>query len=193
MHDQSSVCIVLDLMLETCLALGFQDSIPGFLPPHSLHLPSHLFGASSAPSLQTKGGSRTGPLVLLFCTSVLHLVARLGPTLCDPRDCSLPGFPAMGILQAGILEWVSMPPSKGSSQLRDRIWSPTLQVDSLPSEPPEKPKNTGVGSLSLLQRIFPTRESNQGLLHCRQILYQLSYEGSPLHLYLLPSCSYPIS
>ena len=33
--------------------------------------------------------------------------------------------------------------------------SPTLQADSLPSEPPEKPKNTGVGSLSLLQRIFP--------------------------------------
>ena len=34
--------------------------------------------------------------------------------------------------------------------------SPTLQVDSLPAEPPGKPKNTGVGSLSLLQRIFPT-------------------------------------
>ena len=36
---------------------------------------------------------------------------------------------------------------------------PTLQADSLPSEPPEKPKNTGVGSLSLLQGIFPTQES----------------------------------
>ena len=35
---------------------------------------------------------------------------------------------------------------------------------------------TGVGSLSLLQGIFPTQESNQGLLHCRQILYQVSYE-----------------
>ena len=47
----------------------------------------------------------------------------------------------------------------------------TLQVDSLPTEPPGKPKNTGVGSLSLLQQIFPTQESNQGL----RILYQLSY------------------
>ena len=37
----------------------------------------------------------------------------------------------------------------------------------------------GVASLSLLQGIFPTQESNQGLLHCRQILYQLSYQGSP--------------
>ena len=39
-------------------------------------------------------------------------------------------------------------------------------------------QNTGVGSLSLLQGIFPTQELNQGLLHCGRILYQLSYEGS---------------
>ena len=45
----------------------------------------------------------------------------------------------------------------------------------------QRPKNTGVGSLSLLQQIFPTQESNQGLLHCRQILYQLSYQGSIVH------------
>ena len=38
-------------------------------------------------------------------------------------------------------------------------------------------QNTGVGRLSLLQLIFLTQESNQGLLNCRQILYQLSYEG----------------
>ena len=56
--------------------------------------------------------------------------------------------------------------------------SPTLQADSLPSEPPGKPKNTGVGSLSLLQGNFLTRELNQGLLHCGWILYQLSYQGS---------------
>ena len=63
---------------------------------------------------------------------------------------------------------------------------PALQADSsciagrffLPVEPQGKPKNTGVGSLSLLQQIFPTQGSNQGLLHCRQILYQLSYQGN---------------
>ena len=60
--------------------------------------------------------------------------------------------------------------------------SPALQVDSLPSVPPEKSKNTGVSSLSLLQRIFPTQELNQGLLPCRWILYQLSYQGSPVWL-----------
>ena len=53
-----------------------------------------------------------------------------------------------------------------------------MQVDSLPAEPPGKPKNTGVGSLSLLQRIFLTQELNQVLLHCRQFLYQLSYQRS---------------
>ena len=42
-------------------------------------------------------------------------------------------------------------------------------------------RNTGVGSLSLLQQIFPTQESNRGLLHCRQILSQLSHKGSPGH------------
>ena len=55
--------------------------------------------------------------------------------------------------------------------------SPTLQVDSLPAEPQGKPKNTGVSRLSLLQLIFLTQESNGGLLHCRWILYQLSYQG----------------
>ena len=57
--------------------------------------------------------------------------------------------------------------------------SPELQADSLPAEPQRKPKNTGVGSLSLLQGTFPTQELNWRLLHCRQILYQLSDERSP--------------
>ena len=52
--------------------------------------------------------------------------------------------------------------------------SPAFQADSLSTEPPEKPKNTGVGRLSLLQVIFPTQGLNQGFLHCRRILYQLS-------------------
>ena len=61
--------------------------------------------------------------------------------------------------------------------------SSTFQADSLPTEPPGKPKNPGLGGLSLLQGIFSTQESNQGLLlHCRQILYQLSYKGNPRRL-----------
>ena len=59
---------------------------------------------------------------------------------------------------------------------------PTLQANSLPAEPQGKPKNTGVGSLSLLQQIFPIQEQNRGLLHCRRIVYQLIYQGSLYHL-----------
>ena len=55
---------------------------------------------------------------------------------------------------------------------------PPLQVDSLPAEPQGKPKNTEGGSLSHLQRIFPTQELNRGLLRWRQILYQLRHQGS---------------
>ena len=51
-------------------------------------------------------------------------------------------------------------------------------------------QNTGVGSLSLLQGIFPTQGPNPGLLHCGQILYQLSHKGSPR---LLEWVVYPLS
>ena len=68
--------------------------------------------------------------------------------------------------------------------------SPALQIDSLPAEPSGKSKNTGVDSLSFLQQIFPTQEWNRGLLHCRQILYQLSHKGSPR---ILEWVAYPFS
>ena len=106
---------------------------------------------------------------------------------CDPMD-----YTVHGILQIRILEWVVMPSSRGSSQPINRTQFPTLQVNSLPSEPPGKPKNTGVGSLSL-QWIFLTQESNQGLLHWRQILYQLNYKGSPKESWALKGwCSWTV-
>ena len=82
-------------------------------------------------------------------------------------------------LQARILEWVAMPSSRDLPNPEVEPRSPTLQADSLPFEPPGKPKNTGVGNLSLFQGIFPTQESNWGRLHYRGILYQVSYQGSP--------------
>ena len=51
-------------------------------------------------------------------------------------------------------------------------------------------QNPGVGSLSVLQRIFPTQGLNSGLLHCRQILYQLSHQGSP---FLGQDPTFPVS
>ena len=60
-------------------------------------------------------------------------------------------------------------------------------MDSLPAQPQGKPRNTGVGSLSLPQWIFLTQESNWGLLNCRWILYQLSYLPIPCIPQLTPS------
>ena len=68
--------------------------------------------------------------------------------------------------------------SRESSKPRDRIQVSHIAGDSPPAELQRKPKNTGVGSLSLLQRIFPIQESNWSLLDCRQTLCQLNYQGS---------------
>ena len=72
-----------------------------------------------------------------------------------------------------------MPSSTGSSQPRDWTQVSALQADSLLSKPLGKPNNTEEDSLSLFQRIFLTQELNRGLVHCRHILYQLSYQESP--------------
>ena len=92
----------------------------------------------------------------LWCVYVK--VTQLCLTLGDPRQCmefsrpeywrGLP-FPSLGDL-----------PNPG---IEPRPFA--LQADSLPAEPPGKPKNTGIDSLSLLQGIFPTQELNWGLLH----------------------------
>ena len=98
-------------------------------------------------------------------------VTQSCPTLCDVM-----AYTVHGIIHARIMEWVAFPFPRGSSQPRN--WSQVSCTAGrfLPVEPQGKPKNTGVGSLSLLQGIFPTQELNPGLRHCRWILYQLSYQ-----------------
>ena len=112
---------------------------------------------------------------------VLYLVAQSCLTLCYPLDCSPPGSSVHGDSPGKNTDWGVFPcPPPGN--LPNPVIEPrslTLQADSLPTEQWGKPKNTGVGSLSLLQGIFPTQESNWGLLHCKWILYQLSYQRSP--------------
>ena len=87
-------------------------------------------------------------------------------------------------------DWSDLAYSRAHSFLKSRSDITALQAVSLPAKPWGKPKNTGVGSLSFLQRIFLTYKSNRCLLHCRQILYHLSHEGSPR---ILEWVAYPFS
>ena len=104
--------------------------------------------------------------------------------LCDPKDHSLLNSSVPGdtpgkntrvnchaLLQGNL-------PNPGTEPR-----SPTLQTDSLPSEPPEMRKNIGVGSLSFLQGNLPDPGIKPGSPPCRRILYQLSYQGGLLQLF----------
>ena len=72
--------------------------------------------------------------VSLMAKLGIVLVAQSCLTLCNPTDCSLPGFSVLEVLQARILEWIVIPFSRGTSQPRIEPWSPASQADSLPFE-----------------------------------------------------------
>ena len=101
-------------------------------------------------------------------------VAQSYPTLCNSMD-----YTVHGILQARIVEWVAVRFSRGSSQPGDWTQVSWIAGKFFTIWATREPKNIRLGNLSLLQEIFPTQESNWGLLHCRQIRYQLRYQGSP--------------
>ena len=82
----------------------------------------------------------------------------------------------------GTMDWLQIGKVKGVSD--------SLQPHGLHSPWNSPGQNTGVGSFSLLQGIFLTERSNPGLPHCRQILYQLSHQGSPRKLEWI---AYPFS
>ena len=101
----------------------------------------------------------------MLCCAVLCLVSQSCPTLCDPMDCSPPGSSVHGdSLGKNTGVGLPCPPPGDLPNPGIKPRSPALQV----SEPPGKLKNTGVGSLSLLQENFLTQELNWDLLHCRQ-------------------------
>ena len=124
-------------------------------------------------------------LVIYFVYAAATVAKSLQscPTLCNPIDGSPPGSPIPGILQARILEWVAISFSnagkekgKWSRSVMSDSWRPHGLRPTRLLHPGDFPgKSTGMDCLCLLQGIFPIQESNPGLLHCGQILYQLSY------------------
>ena len=112
--------------------------------------------------------------------SLLSLSVKLYLYLYHRAQSTLPRLgKSYIILQAIILEWVAFPLSRDLPNSGIEAGSPASQADSLPAEPQGTPQNTEAGSLSLVQWIFPTHESNWSLLRCRQILYHLGCQGSP--------------
>ena len=85
------------------------------------------------------------------CVCVCVLVTQSCPTLHDPMDCKLPGSSVHGVLQARGLEWVASSFFREFSWPRNWTQAPTLQADSLPSEPPGKHVNSDSLSLNGLR------------------------------------------
>ena len=86
---------------------------PGYKP----HLPTHVYVITRTCTYAN----------LLICMSMytytkVKVLVTQCLTLCDLLDCSPPGSSVCGILQAGILEWVAMPFSRGCSQPRNQTW-----------------------------------------------------------------------
>ena len=132
---------------------------------------------SCAPRVTTKlaqHGSDTRTCVLCLVAQCVQLFMTPGTLACQAPH-------PWGFSRQEYWTGLTCPPPGDLPNPGIEPRPPALQADSLPSEPPGKPKNTRVGGLSLLQGIFPTQESNWCLLHCRRILYQLSHQGSPRH------------
>ena len=111
----------------------------------------------------------------LSCLNVNVKVTQSCPTLCDLMD-----YTVHGILQARILEWVAFPFSRGSSQPRDRTQVSCVAGGFFTSRATREALRIREWvACSFSKGIFPIQESNRSLLHCRRILYQLSYQGSP--------------
>ena len=117
----------------------------------------------------------TGPLPY----AVLCLASQSCLTLWDPMGCSSHAPLSMGIFQTRILDWVAMPSSRGSSQPRD--WTQAFRIAGgfFTSWATREAHECWSGLLIPSPGDLPDPGIEPGLLHCRQILHQLSYEGSP--------------
>ena len=98
-----------------------------------------------------------------MCAYVRAKSLQSCPTLCDPVDCSPPGFSVHGILQARILEWVAMPSSGGSSWPRDGTgvsWVSCIAKGFFTAEPPGKPE------LIYYEQPFPGHQKEKWRTSC---------------------------
>ena len=112
-----------------------------------------------------------------LCTTLWDVVAERVPLLKSCGMASLSSLP-VSIAHHKALSHIKCPLSPLTESCS--VVSDSLQPHGLYNPWNSLGQNTGVGGLSLLQGIFPTQESNPGLLNCRWILYQLSHKRSPI-------------
>ena len=146
---------------------------PGGLPSMRSHRVGHNWSDLAAATL-------TGMLTYLnaSCTMLFSLKNSSWPYTMNMSSCSSPHHPSQSA--SHFPPFHHFPPLPQSESEICSVESNSLQPHGLYSLWNSPGQNTGVGSLSLLQGIFPTQGSNPRLTHCRRILYQLSHQGSPL-------------
>ena len=143
-------------------------------------MPTHI---SSQPRLPQKASRGKGVKLASFpCLLPAQTPPHPGQDqACTSQACSitLPTVvsPSLGLI--ALTHFSRMLEEKVVKGAKVKVVSDSLQSHGLYSPGNSPGQNTGVGSRSLLQGIFPTQGSNPGLQHCRQILYQLSHKGSP--------------
>ena len=120
------------------------------------------------PKPHVRKSSSASPPISLLSTSMIH--AHTSGGCCAVCLWEEAVFPQVSLQCCAVLS---------HSVMTNSLQAHGLQPSRLlcPWDFPDK--NTGVGCHALLQGIFPTQGSNPGLLHCRQILYCLSHQGSP--------------
>ena len=152
MHLCTSICMYICDVLKTeqeasCMGEPYHvasqvNFMHLFLTPHSVM--SHSF-------LENGYGLSIYTVCVCVC---MRSVSQSRLTLCDLMDCSLPGSSVHGVFQAGILEWVAISSSRGSSPHRDWIKSPSLAGEFYTAEPCRNTRHWQTALDQLQENIF---------------------------------------
>ena len=179
----------LPVMQETGVwSLSWEDPLEKAMGPHSSTLAWKIPWVEEPGRLQSMESLRVRHdwVTSLSLFTFMSWRRNGNPLQCscleNPRDGGAWWAAVCGVTQSRT--WLKRLSSSSSSLLeppskRHSIMSESLWLHGLYSSWNSPGQNTGVGSRSLLQGIFPTQGSNSGLPHCRWILYQLSHQGSP--------------
>ena len=133
----------LDSYSEVLLSPEISISLTSLVPWLSPFFWFCLLSESLLYNLKEINKHTTGTFIHFISRRCVYMHAKSlqsCPTLCKPMDCSLPSSSVHGIVQAGILEYIAMPSSRGSSPSRDWTRVSCAKGGFFITEPPWKPK-----------------------------------------------------